>query len=765
MMKLKMIISFLIGLCLGGLCWQTAYAEDLPFPESSVGHYVFGVGSYYNAFAAGKLTIDSSPIDTLEGRYAGRQIVSAMNGADNDGRVWNKLSQFSPVYVANEVPYQSDDAALKTTGQNLFDVFNHQDKLPDADKIVVNNLRNQAQTTWTAAEKAKYAVLINHLADENVGDVSYFKDNKASLEAAYQQVNGQALTLDASKVDANDYFDAAAAQIRRISDYYASFNAKQATLANGGVDAVTVQQSLGGENPEVTIKLSDNYADSFKDTPPMIFLKLSGAPRNVTIHVDNMATDVVNTAATSDSSYATYQYAPYIFVNWTGVTTTMPFSWGSAYKFSVTDTAGKTITNDQNDDVTNSDGSDATVNQMLSGHILNNFPNATTAKGNYLSADAGSGTDLFTGSIMAPAASIQVANVGSTQFFYGSVISGKDVFIANNMLPARVIASSFDVQHISSDNISDLDPNKPQIPELSQVTLSQTGATGQSKTVRGGTTSEYSGPHTAGDIQLSAKVTPRKTAYHLFYQLNDGAWQPLTNSAIDASQSSNQLELGPLTKLEGANMQTLTTTGKTVTQAANYDPTTSPTTTQTISTELARVNQLKLVVMPATADSGTTITADNLTDYLSVYPPTTIKTTETGSAAATLPTVFDFNTAAGATVMTASPTVTLTNDWQVPISLSLGAATALTTPLRDGALPLSSTDWVQYRVTVDAKTTTHQLSTTATTLLPATSPPSLTKQLAFTMTVDPAQLPKDAKAGQRYFVPFNWQLNYGLTAN
>ncbi len=77
-MTRKMIITFLIGLGLGGLLWQTAYAENLPFPESSVGNYVFGVGSYYNAFAAGKLTINSNPIDTLEGRYAARQIVSTV---------------------------------------------------------------------------------------------------------------------------------------------------------------------------------------------------------------------------------------------------------------------------------------------------------------------------------------------------------------------------------------------------------------------------------------------------------------------------------------------------------------------------------------------------------------------------------------------------------------------------------------------------------------------------------------------------------------
>ncbi len=764
-MKRKIIITFLIGLGLGGLLGKTVYAEDLPFPDSSVGHYVFGVGSYYNAFAAGKLTINSSPIATLEGRYAGRQIVSAMTGADNDGRVWNKLSQFSPVYVANEVPYQSNDTDLKTTGQNLFDVFNHQDKLPDTDKIVINNLHDQAKNTWTAAEKRQNAVLIKHLSDENVGDVGYFKDNTASLKAAYQQETGKTVTLDPNKVDATAYFDAAADQIQRISDYYASFNAKQATLANGGVDAVTVQKDLTGDRPEVTIKLSDGYADAFKATPPMVFLNLSGLPHDVTIHIENMTTNVVNTAATSDSSYATYQYAPYIFVNWTGVKNTMPFSWGSAYKFSVTDTTGKTITNDKNDDVTNSDGSKATVNQMLSSHILNNFPKANTSAGSYLSADAGSGSDLFTGSIMAPSASIEVANVGATQFFYGSVISGKDVLIENNMLPARVIASSFDVEHISSDNISELDPSKPQIPELSKVTLSQGKPATNLKTASGEATTDYTGKHTDGEIHLSAWVTPRKTAYQLFYQLNDGTWQQLSNSAINASESSNDLDLGPLTALKNANTQKLVTTGKTVTQAANYDPTRSSATNQTISTELARQNQLKLVVMPMTSDRGTAITTQNVADYLATYPATTIKTTEAGTAAATLPAVFDFEAVAGERLMTASPTVALTNDWQVPISLSLGTGAALTAPLSDGSQPLSSDDWIRYTTTVDKVTTTRHLSATAATLLPATSPPTLTKQLAFTMMVDPSVYPADVSAGQRYFVPFRWQLNYGLTAS
>ncbi|BDZ30532.1 hypothetical protein RA086_05045 [Lactiplantibacillus sp. WILCCON 0030] len=762
-MMRKIIISFLIGLGLGGLLWQTVYAEDLPFPDSSVGNYVFGVGSYYNAFAAGKLTINSSPIDTLEGRYAARQIVSAVD-TFNDGKVWNKLSQFSPVYVANEVPYQSTDSSLKTTGQNLFKIFNTQDKLPDADKIVVNNLRDQLQHDWTATEKQSNAVLIKHLADENVGDVNYFKDNVASLEAAYQVEEGKSLTLDPTKADATDYFDAAADQIRRISDYYASFNDKQDTLANGGVDGVTVQNDLSGTNPEVTIKLSDDYDKSFDDTPPMIFLNLKGSPQNVTINIENMSTSVVNTAATSDSSYATYQYAPYIFVNWTGVKTSMPFSWGSAYKFSVTDISGQKITNASGDDVTNSDGSKATLNQLLSSHILNNFPNATTADGSYLTADTGSSSDLFAGSIMAPDASIRVSNVGSTQFFYGSIISGKDILIENNMLPARVIASSFDVEHISSDSISELDPSKPQVPAISKVTLSQGSTATNSKTVGDGATADYSAQHADGAVTLTARVIPRKTPYQLFYQLNGKAWRLLTNSAIDATQSSNELDLGKLTDLNDANAQTLTATGKTTTQAADYDPTQSADTTQTISAELARKNQLKLVVMPLKADSGTTITADNVSDYLSTYAPTTVNIAETGTAAATLPTVFDFEMPTGDTVLTASPTVQVTNDWQVPVSLSLAASTALTTPLSDGAQPLSSIDWVRYTATVDAVATAHHLSTTATTLLPATSPPTTTKQLAFTMTIDPADYPADVQAGKRYFVPFTWQLNYGLTA-
>ena len=760
----KIIISLLIGLGLGGLFWQTAYAEDLPFPDSSVGNYVFGVGSYYNAFAAGKLTINSSPIDTLEGRYAARQIVSATD-TYNDGRVWNKLSQFSPVYVANEVPYQSTDESLKTTGQNLFHIFNESGKLPAADKIVVNNLRDQAQHSWTADEKQRNAVLINHLADENVGDVKYFKDNVASLEAAYQAETGKSLSLDPSKVDATDYFDAAADQIRRISDYYASFNAKQATLANGGVDGVTVQNDLAGDNPEVTIKLSDDYDQTFDETPPMIFLNLKGSPRNVTINVENMATNVVKTAATSDSSYATYQYAPYIFVNWTGVTgDTMPFTWGSAYKFSVTDTDGQKITNASGDEITNSDGSKATLNQLLSSHILNNFPNAKTAEGSYLTADTGSGSDLFTGSIMAPGASIRVANVGSTQFFYGSIISGKDIMIENNMLPARVIASSFDVEHISSDSISDLDPSKPQIPVISKVALSQGSAAINSQTVAGGATADYTAQHTDGAISVGAQVRPRKTPYQLFYQLDGKTWQRWSGAVIDATQSTNQLDLGPLTDLKGANSQQLTVTGKTVTQAADDDPTLATTTTRTISAELARNNQLKLVAMPMQSDTGTPITSDNVGDYLATYPPTTIKTAEIGTAAAALPNVFDFEVQTGDTSMTARPIIQVVNDWQVPISLSLATATALKTTLSDGALPLLTTDWIQYTATVDAAATTHHLSTTATTLLPATSPPTLTKQLAFTMTVDPSAYPADVQAGKRYYVPFRWQLNYGLTA-
>ncbi|ETY73671.1 hypothetical protein LFAB_11120 [Lactiplantibacillus fabifermentans T30PCM01] len=446
-------------------------AATQPFPDASVGNYAFGVGSYYNAFAAGKLTINSSPIDTLEGRYAANQIVESTSGVYNDGKVWNKLTNLSPVYVANEVPYDSSDSTLAAQGQNLFAVLNTANKLPDADKVVVNNLRDQADNEWTASEKTQNAVLINHLAAENVGDVQYFKDNVASMEADYQQQTGKSISLDPTKVDASDYFTAAAAQIKSISAYYASFNDDSSVIKNDEVDSVTIDSSLNEDNPEVTVNLKDNYQENFSDTPPIVFLKLSGQPKNVTIHVTGMDTTTSENVASNDTSYTTYKYAPYIFVNWTGITgDSLPFTWGSAYTFTVKDTDGTTITNSQNDDWTNSDGTKATVNQLLSSHILNNFPNAMTASGQYLSADEGSGDHLFTGTIMAPDASLQVANYGSSQYFYGSVISGKDVLIENNMLPARVIASSFDVQHISTDNISDLDPTQ-QVPKLSNLTL------------------------------------------------------------------------------------------------------------------------------------------------------------------------------------------------------------------------------------------------------------------------------------------------------
>ncbi|KRO26475.1 hypothetical protein DY78_GL000940 [Lactiplantibacillus fabifermentans DSM 21115] len=230
-------------------------AATQPFPDASVGNYAFGVGSYYNAFAAGKLTINSSPIDTLEGRYAANQIVESTSGVYNDGKVWNKLTNLSPVYVANEVPYDSSDSTLAAQGQNLFAVLNTANKLPDADKVVVNNLRDQADNEWTASEKTQNAVLINHLAAENVGDVQYFKDNVASMEADYQQQTGKSISLDPTKVDASDYFTAAAAQIKSISAYYASFNDDSSVIKNDEVDSVAIDSSLNEDNPEVTVNL------------------------------------------------------------------------------------------------------------------------------------------------------------------------------------------------------------------------------------------------------------------------------------------------------------------------------------------------------------------------------------------------------------------------------------------------------------------------------------------------------------------------------
>ncbi|MFC6181040.1 hypothetical protein [Lactiplantibacillus daowaiensis] len=735
------------------VCWLPliSQAATQPFPDASVGNYAFGVGSYYNAFAAGKLTINSSPIDTLEGRFAANQIVESTAGVYNDGKVWNKITSLSPVYVANEVPYDNSDSTLAAQGQNLFDVFNQQDKLPDADQVVINNLRHQADDVWTTSEKATNAVLIKHLAAANVGDVTYFKDNAASMIADYEQQTGKTITLDPTKVDASDYFKAAAAQIKSISDYYASYNVDNDVIKNDEVDAVTVKQSLSGTDPEVTVALADKYQDTFSTTPPIVFLKLSGQPRNVTIHVTNMDTTTSENVASSETTYATYKYAPYIFVNWTGVTgSNMPFTWGSAYTFTVKDTAGKEITNSQNDDVENSDGTKATINQLLSSHILNNFPNAVTTNGAYLSADEGSGDNLFTGTIMAPNASLQVSNYGSSQYFYGSVISGKDVLIENNMLPARVIASSFDVQHISTDNISDLDPAQ-QIPKLSKLTLSQGDSDSNEQSVSGGSTSDYAGQHSAGAVHLSATISPKKTDYQVFYQLNDGDWTAVTPADKDLTASTNTFDLGSLLKLTGANTTKLTATGKTVTQAADFDPTTVTTADQTISSVLARKNQLKIVVTPTTTDDGTTMTSKNLPDHLSDYAVTTVNIAENGTVAATIPTV------------TADQTVTLTNDWQVPLSLTLGMAN-LTTTLSDGALPLTTADSLHYAATIAGTTTNGTVNSTAETILPATSPPTISQTLAFKMTIDPDSLPATMKKGQKYGVPLNWQLNYGLTA-
>jgi len=402
-----------------------------------------------------------------------------------------------------------------------------------------------------------------------------------------------------------------------------------------------------------------------------------------------------------------------------------------------------------------------TINKLLSSHILNNFPNAVTTGDNYLSADEGTGDDLFTGTIMAPNASLRVANVGSDHYFYGSVISGKNVLIENNMLPARVIASSFDVQHISTDNISDLDPAQ-QVPKLSKLTVSQgtTATNSQAFSESGG---DYTGAHTDGAVNLTATISPKKTDYQIFYQLNNGDWQVVSNPALDTTASTNTIALGALLKLTDVNRDQLTTTGKTVSQAADFDPTSVSTTSQTISTQLARKNTLKLVVTPTTTKDGTTLTTKNLSDYLSDYTVTTVNIAETGTVSATIPTVFDLTVPSDSQLLTASPTVSLDNEWQVPLSLTLGSAN-LTTTLSDGVTPLVTADLLHYAVTVADNAVTGAVGSTADAILTATSPATTSQKLAFTMTVDPDALPPTVKSGQRYGIPMNWQLNYGLTA-
>ncbi|AVK63325.1 hypothetical protein C5Z26_04075 [Lactobacillus sp. CBA3606] len=776
--QLAVMLLALISLFSGVFCQLSAKADTLPFPDSSVGNYVFGVGSYYNAFAAGKLTIGGSPISTLEGRYAANQIVERDGGIDNNGIEWNKLSQFSPVYVANEIPYDATDSTLKSQGQNMFDILNHAGKLATDDTVVANNLRHQAADVWTSSQKTSYQTLISHLAAANVGDVTYFKDNQASMLADYAQENdGASLTLDADATDATNYFKAAAAQIKRISSYYNSFTTKQATIANGGVTGVTANSDLSGSSPSVTITLADNYKSVFDTEPPMVFLNFSGKPSSVKINIKNMATDTASSASGDDQAYATYRYAPYIFVNWTGVTTSMPFSWGSAYEFSVTDTTGKVITNNQNDTVTNSDGTKATVNQLLSSHILNNFPNATTTGDNYLTADQGDSNNLFTGSIMAPNASIKVSNVGSSQYFYGNVISGKNVLVENNMLPARVMASSFDVAHISSDVIDQLDPNQVRVPKLKTVTAYQgdgTSADTTGKTTAGGGTATDTRTVTATKpLKLKTTVTTNKADYQLFYQLNDSStWQaaPLASDNYDITQTTNTFELGAVKDLTGFK-SALAATDDQVTESSAVDPTAHATQlTKAIYATLAQTNQVKLVVLPKTMTNGDQIEASDVADFLktnaTTYPTTTLKVVTTGQVKATIPNVFKLNEVTDqALIYSGQQTVTLTNDWQVPVSLSLQADADLNQTLADGALPVADNSIMTYQYQIGDTATSKEMSLNddSTDLLSKTTTPTTSTQLTLAMQVDANRSSANIQRGHTYQVPLRWTLNYDLT--
>ncbi|ETY73670.1 hypothetical protein LFAB_11115 [Lactiplantibacillus fabifermentans T30PCM01] len=253
-------------------------------------------------------------------------------------------------------------------------------------------------------------------------------------------------------------------------------------------------------------------------------------------------------------------------------------------------------------------------------------------------------------------------------------------------------------------------------------------------------------------------MAPKKTAYQVFYQLNDGDWTKFTSSDIDETQTSNTLDLGTLLKLTGANSDQLTAT-KVVKGVT--DPTSLSATSQTISATLARENTLKVVVTPTATTAGTALTSANIADHLSDYSVTTVAVSEDGTEAAEIPTAFDLTTSAGSTILTARPTVNLTNDWQVPLSLTLGIGD-LSSTLADGVLPLTTSDLLHYTVTVGDDTLSHQLDATTMTILPNTSPPTTSTSLSFKMTVDPTDYPAQVQVGKQYGIPMDWQLNYDL---
>lgn len=750
--------------------------SDKPFPNNEI----LGVGSHFNAFAAGTMTIDGNNTANLEGRYAANILESSTDSwnSRSASTPWGQITSDDsgtitgvPLFTANKVDSST------TYGEYMRRMLDPNTRQRNSiaapvvsakNQIVINNLRSEAKV-FTDTEKTDHSSLLDILnMDKNVGDTTDFSGTNGSVLASVSDK-----TLDPSSVDASNYFDAAATQFNKISQYYDQLTQPQATdnadddkvVVNDQVNDVKVTQTSpeyqNYTNLTIDVTLPKDYStDENYKTPPVIMVADNAASAssknlNLTIKIHNM-----NTATTSveagGSSYDSYTYAPYIFINWDNVTTTSPFSnWQGSFTMQA-----YTGTDSSESPANSSNGTQQS--QLFSSHVLNNFPNAVTSGTDTLDFGQTADGSQLCGAMLLPNASVNLSSGSRT--LYGSILSGKNIIIAHDMPASRLIAGTFNTNDISGSVFDGLHSVDPYIKNLSLVTANQltdnaitTGATGDSANQK---TINVTDP--TKSLGLQGTVTTRNKNYQLFYRLNDqSSWQRLNASGVNTNDDSN-FKFNNLISLNGyqQDLSSKSSTGDSLMQS---EASTDFPSLTTVGGSLQRKNQLELVVAPKKDDNGDAITADS---DLSSYQHTTINLTETGKLTATIPNYFKMTQSKTDPDIYSSDgdnkNVTITNDWRVPYKLNLKYNNDLIPKFPENGLNLfNQPNLISYVVNSNSFNLSQPLlqQSNDTTLI---APGSANLQLSINISSLLAN--KDVQAGKKYGIPLYWTLNYDLTS-
>ncbi|UDM32137.1 hypothetical protein [Lentilactobacillus laojiaonis] len=653
---------------------KLAHASSQPFPSEK--GYILGVGSNYNAFAAGKLEINGGPVHELEGSYAANEMGDSVDQfSEGQNLQWGKLSYFAPIFTTNKL---SDD----TKGENLRHMIDPNEKevsdiikgienlkISPNNKLIINSLHEESGTWSDTAKNTMHKALMTTLLDKNVGDTEAFGINKDSLIKNYEKNhNGQSIDLDPQAVDAQNYFTAAKDQIENISKYYDSFTTKNDSVFNGSVESVNVDHSSSDNN--VTINLKNGYTDK-----PIVVIKLPKNSTNITVNINNMDTTTQKLYGGKDHDkdpwFASYKNAPYIIFNWDGYENEQNINstWNNPYVFKI----NGSITGQTN--VENSDGSKATVNQLIASRVLNNFPNLEVSGNNYVTFDQADPNNKFTGTVIAPKANVDIANVG--QYFLGSVISGKNIRLENNMLSMRVIAGAFDTGNIRGDDLNNLDPNN-----LGNInSLSYKYDTDEEKTVTD--TADESLKNINGNksqfSDLAVNLSKVNGTYNLYYWFNQDRDNLIKDGSIQAGDTVHKLSTF---KIDSLSDGTFTSKGI---SSLDTLPDREPA-TQSLNLDVTRTNILHFALVP----DGVTPTAENIEDYTTK----SFKLNETGKLSVEVPTFFKFNRTDNSNYVK-ELSLPATNDWGIKYNLDFGFNSELKTA-SDGYTLLGNDSWSNF---------------------------------------------------------------------